>query len=80
MKFVNYQKDERVSKAIAGSCDPGERLVSRTKVGVTLSEKPFKVPGSEAWYAMVLWNYSKNPEQVALNVLVASAEAAEVAG
>ena len=80
MKAIDYQKGLNVIKAIAGSCDPGERLVSRIQVGVTLSEKPFKDPGSEAWYAMVLWNYSKNPEQVALNVLVARAEVAEVAG
>ena len=80
MKFVNYQKGLNVSKAIAGSSDRGGRIVSPTKVGVTLSDRPFKVPGSEAWYAMVLWNYSTNPEQISLNVLVASTEVAEVAG
>ena len=79
MKAIDYQKGLNVKKAIAGSCDPGERLVSRTKVGVTISNQAFKVPGSEAWYAMVLWNYSNNPEQIALNVLVRQAMA-EVAG
>ena len=78
MKFINYRKDTRVSKAIAGTCIFGGRILSRVKVGVTLSDRPFKVPGSEAWYAMVLWNYSTNPEQIALNVLVANAEVAEV--
>ena len=80
MRFVDYQKDARVGKAIAGSCDCGGRIVSRIKVGVTLSDQPFKVAGSGAWYAMVLWNYTTNSEQIALNVLVRQAEMAEVAG
>ena len=80
MRFVDYQKALKVGKAIAGSCDCGGRIVSRIKVGVTLSDRPFKIAGSGAWYAMVLWNYSNNSEQIALNVLVASAEMAEVAG
>lgn len=80
MRFIDYQKALKVSKAIAGSCGSGGRIVSRTKVGQTLSDHPFKVPGSGAWYALVLWNYTTNPEQIALNVLVASAERAEVAG
>ena len=80
MKFVDYQKDARVSKAIAGTCIFGGRILSRVKVGVTLSDHPFKIAGSEAWDAMVLWKYSTNPEQIALNVLVAQAEVTEVAG
>lgn len=78
MKFVDYQKGLDVSKAIAGSSDRGSRLVSRVKVGVTISDQPFKMAGSEAWYAMVQWNYATKPEQIALNVLVESAKVAEV--
>ena len=80
MKFVNYQKGLNVSKAIAGTCIFGGRILSRVKVGVTLSDHPFKIAGSEAWYALVLWDYTTNPEQIALNVLVASTEVTEVAG
>ena len=79
MKFIDYQEGLNVSKAIAGSSDRGGRIVSRIKVGVTLSDHPFNIAGSEAWYAMVLWNYSRHPEQIALNVLVRQ-EMAEVAG
>lgn len=78
MRFVNYQKGLDVSKAIAGSCARGGRIISRIKVGRTLSDQPFKVAGSGAWYAMVLWNYTQRPEQIALNVLVRQ-EMAEVA-
>ena len=79
MKVVDYQEGLKVSKAIAGSCDRGGRILSLTKVGRTISNHAFKITGSEAWYAMVLWNYSNNPEQIALNVLVRQ-EMAEVAG
>lgn len=79
MRLVDYQKGLKVSKAIAGSCNRGGRIVSRIKVGVTLSDQPFKIAGSGAWYAMVVWNYTTNPEQIALNVLVRQAMA-EVAG
>ena len=78
MRLVDYQKGLKVSKAIAGSSDLGRRIVSTIKVGVTLSDEPFKVAGSGAWYALVQWHYASKPEQVALNVLVHQPEMAEV--